>query len=299
MRKNTVFLLIFPILILCHCSRYEKFPAVRFPTSIIRQIESDIVEDMVYDLYIDLPPGYQKSDQTYPVVYLLDAYEIFGLQVQTYQQLLFMNEVPEIIIVGVSYPIESDFYLDGLREYLDIRARDFTPTHLSYEETVEKHGKGTAQYVRVSGGGGMFLGFLEEELIPFIEGEYRADPDNRALFGYSLGGTFTTFAMLYKPGLFQNYFIGSPFLNWDDKVVYTFDRLDQLKVSGDTVNVYLSWGELESAEGHHHPLKNYLEEKANPHVHFLSEVLPGETHLSGIGLAHSRAFRRLYGRKRN
>ncbi len=271
---------------------------IQLPTGHVRTIESKIVEGMTYHLYIDLPPGYETSDQSYPVVYLLDAYEVWGLVLQTYQQLIFLNDIPEMIIVGISYPIEGDFYTEGLREHLDIRARDFTPTQLTYEEAVKKHGKGTAQFIRVSGGGKAFLGFVEKELIPFIEKEYRADPENRGLFGYSLGGTFTTFAMLYKPGLFRNYFIGSPFLNWDDKAVYTFDRLDHLAESGDTVNVYLSFGELESSDGHHHPLKNYLEEKANTHIHFLSEVLPGENHLSGVGLAHSRAFRSLYGRKK-
>ena len=103
--------------------------------------------------------------------------------------------------------------------------------------------------------------------------------------------------MLNRPGLFKNYFIGSPFLNWDDKVVYTFDNLDHLAKTGDSINVYISFGELESSNGHHHPLKEYLEEKANPYIHFISEVLHSETHLSGIGLAHSRAFRRLYGGK--
>ena len=271
---------------------------IELPTGHVRTLESKIVEDMTFDLFIDLPPGYEETDQTYPVVYLLDAWEVWGLVLQTYQQLIFLNDIPKMIIVGISYPIEGDFYTDGMKEHLDNRARLFTPTRLTYEETVKKHGKGTAQFIRVSGDGKKFLGFIENELIPFIEKEYRADPENRGLFGYSLGGTFTTFAMLYKPGLFHNYFIGSPFLNWDDKAVYTFDNLDQLTAADDTINVYISFGELESSDGHHHPLKDYLEDNANTHIHFLSEVLPGETHLSGIGLAHSRAFRRLYGREK-
>jgi predicted alpha/beta superfamily hydrolase len=215
MKKMLLVFFIPVIFILSNSGYSQDYPTVHLPTSIVREIESNIVRDMVYELYIDLPPGYHTSDQTYPVVYLLDAYEIFGLQVQTYQQLIFMKEIPEMIIVGISYKIDGEFYTSGLREYLDIRARDFTPTHLSYEETVIKHGKNTADYVRISGGGKEFLEFIEKELIPFVEKEYRADPENRGLFGYSLGGMFTTYAMFSKPGLFRNYFIGSPFLNWD------------------------------------------------------------------------------------
>ena len=274
----------------------QEYPPVTLQTTIVREIESDIVQDMTYELYIDLPPGYDTSGKTYPVVYLLDAWEIFGLQLNTYQQLIFLNDIPEMILVGISFKTDGDFYTGGLREELDIRARDFTPTYLAYEETVAKHGRGLANFVRVSGGGKDFLDFIEKELIPFIEGEYRSDPAKRGLFGYSLGGTFVTYALFSKPDLFRNYFIGSPFLNWDDKVVYSFDTTDKLIGTRDTVDVYLSWGELESATGRHHPLKDYMDEKANPNIRFLSEVLQGETHLSGIGLAYSRAYRRLYGK---
>ena len=235
--------------------------------------------------------------KTYPVVYLLDAYETFGLMLQTYQQLIFMKEIPEMILVGISYKINGDFYTIGLRKHLDIRARDFTPTYLSYEKTVKLHGKSFADWVRVSGGGKNFLDFFEKELIPFIKSEYRTDPDKSGLFGYSLGATFTTFALLNKPGLFKNYFIGSPMLSWDNYAVYNFDNTDELEGSSDTLNIYISWGELESKEGTHHPFKKYLEEKNNPHIRFKSEVLEDETHLSGIGHAYSRGFRRLYGIK--
>jgi predicted alpha/beta superfamily hydrolase len=294
--KSKIFFFLIPLFLSIGNSGYsQEYPTVQLPTTVVREIESNIVTGMVYQLYIDLPPSYKTSNQTYPVVYLLDAYEIFGLQLQTYQELIFTKEIPEMILVGIAYRIDSDFYSDGLRRHLDIRARDFTPTHLSYEETAEKHGEKIANYVRVSGGGKEFLDFIEKELIPFIEKEYRADPQKRGIFGYSLGGTFVTYALFAKPGLFRNYFIGSPFLNWDDKAVYKFDHTDKLIGSRDTVNVYLSWGELESATGRHHPLKDYLEKKANPNILLVSEVLQGETHLSGIGLAHSRAFRRLYG----
>ena len=294
--KPTTFLLSFLFFIAFEssCFTQEYIPA-QLPTTITRDIKSEIVEGMVYELIIDLPPSYHTSDKKYPVVYLLDAYETFGLMLQTYQQLIFMNEIPEMIIVGISYKIDGEFYHEGLREYLDIRARDYTPTHLSYEETVKLHGKSLANWVRVSGGGKAFLGFIEKELMPFIGSEYCTDPDQRGLFGYSLGGTFTTYALFSKPGLFRNYFIGSPFLNWDNRAVYNFDKTDHLLGSSDTVNVYISFGELESRDGKHHPLKNYLEDKNNPHILFKSEVLEDETHLSGIGLAYSRAYRRLYG----
>lgn len=289
MKKHNYFLVVFALVFLVDILFCQEYPKVQLPTTQIREIESEFVENMVYDLFIDLPPGYVTSDKKYPVVYLLDAYETYGLMLQTYQQLIFMHEIPEMIIVGISYQIEGDFYTEGLREYLDIRARDYLPTYLPRKKT--------AKYIRYSGGGKEFLSFIEKELIPFINLEFRTDPDQSGLFGYSLGGTFTTFCLLSKPELFKKYFIGSPMLSWDNWAVYKFDNTDKLYGSSDTLNVYISWGELESKSGKHHPLKDYLLEKNNPYIIFHSEVLEGETHLSGIGLAYSRAFRRLYGTK--
>ncbi len=294
MKKSNHFFVFLILLILSVETFCQEYPKVKLETTIIREIQSDYVNGMKYDLFIDLPPNYSDSTKIFPVVYLLDAYEIFGLQNQTYQQLIFMEEIPELILVGISYPNLGDFYTDGLREYLDIRARDFLPTYLSHDEIVQKHGKGLARYARESGGGQEFLSFIEKELIPFIESEYRTDVSKRGLFGFSFGGTFVTYAMFSKPGLFKNYFIGSPMLNWDDKVVYKFDNTDELIGTANSINVYISFGELETKEGRHHPLKDYLEEKNNPNIQYISEIFEGETHLSGVGLAYSRAFRRLY-----
>lgn len=274
----------------------QGFQKVQLPSTHIREIESVYVKDRTYDLFIDLPPGYSTSDSNYPVVYMLDAYETFGLYLQTYQQLLFMHEIPELIIVGISYQIEGDFYTEGLREYLDIRARDYLPTYLTWEETKEKHGK-FADYVRLSGGGKEFQSFLEKELIPFMESEYRTDPEQRSLFGYSLGGTFAIYSMLNKPGVFQKYFIGDAMHSWDDYAVFDFDQTDMLLGSKDTIDVYISWCDMETQDDSNIPLMKHLKNIDNPHIRYESEVLEGETHLSGIGLAYSRAFRSLYGLK--
>ncbi len=205
MKKSNLLFVFLILHILCVQSICQVYSKVQLETTIIREIQSEFVDGMTYELYIDLPPSYSDSSKTFPVVYLLDAYEIFGLQNQTYQQLIFMEEIPELILVGISYPNLGDFYTDGLREYLDVRARDFTPTYLSHDEKVKKYGKQFANWVRESGGGQDFLGFIEKELIPFIESEYRTDSENRGLFGFSLGGTFSTYAMFMKPGLFKNY----------------------------------------------------------------------------------------------
>ena len=277
----------------------QNYSPVVLNSAHVRTLKSEIVEGMEYELNIALPPGYQDTTLSYPVVYMLDAYEIFGLQLQTYQQLIFFRTVPPMILVGINYKLQDKSFFDGLDDYLYIRSRDFTPTLLTLEQIIEKHGKDFASYVPVSGGGEKFHRFLREELFPFIESEYRADPNDRGLLGYSLGGLFSTYVLFHDPTTFQKYFIGSPALWWDDQAVFNFYDENKFNAIQKPVKVYLSVGENESKglRNSWQQLKEFLEKKGSPKILLQTELLSGEYHLTGIGLAHSRAFRRLYEKK--
>jgi len=124
----------------------------------------------------------------------------------------------------------------------------------------------------------------------------RADPNDRRIFGYSLGGLFSTYLLFNDPSLFQKYFIGSPALFWDDKAVFNFYAKDKFDALENPVQVYLSVGEKEAKgiKESWQQLRDFLEQKRHPNIRFKVEILTGEYHLTGIGLAHSRAFRALY-----
>jgi predicted alpha/beta superfamily hydrolase len=296
MKKSAVLSAIFLLFL-----GFDLFPQDYSPVVLnsahVRTIRSDIVKGMEYELCIALPSGYEKTAVKYPVVFMLDAYEIFGLQLQTYQQLAFFETVPPLILVGINYRFEGKPFYDGLKDYLYTRSRDFTPTVLSLEQIIEKHGKGFSEVVPVSGGGENFFRFLRVELFPFIESEYRADPDDRGILVYSLGGLFSTYALFADPKAFKRYFIGSPFLAWDDQAVFDFYKKSKFDGLKSPVKVYLSVGELEGKGMHHswEKLKDFLEQTAHPNIQLQAEMLSGERHLTGIGAAHSRAFWRLYG----
>jgi predicted alpha/beta superfamily hydrolase len=295
MQKKVLFLLITTILV-NFTILAQDHPFVSLNSAHVRTIASNIIDGMEYELCIAVPEDYEDTTKTYPVVYMLDGYEIFGLQLQTYQQLVFFETVPQLILVGINYRFKDRGFYEGLNDYLYIRARDFTPTYLSYEQIVEKHGQGFADFVPVSGGGKNFLRFFQEELFPFIESEYRADPNDRGILGYSLGGLFTTYVLFNNPESFQKIFIGSPALWWDDEVVFNLYDDKKYESLENPIKVYLSVGELEgkALRQSWEKLNLFFKEKQNPKIEVTSEILPGEQHLTGIGLAHSRAFRRLY-----
>jgi pimeloyl-ACP methyl ester carboxylesterase len=89
------------------------------------------------------------------------------------------------------------------------RTRDLTPTRV---ETLP--GNPRARFP-TSGGADKFLKFIETELIPHVEKQYRVQPF-RVFAGHSLGGLFAVHAMLARPELFNAYLAVSPSLQWDN-----------------------------------------------------------------------------------
>jgi len=145
-----------------------------------------------YHVFVMLPNGYERlSEQHYPTVYVLDGGALFPLLVSYYRYLNAGNEIPEVIIVGISYG--SGSYEGG-----NYRSTDYTA------ETDERE---------YWGGAGMFQSFLSDELIPYVERTYRSRLDRRVIFGQSLGGQFVLYTALTKPNLFWGHIASNPALH--------------------------------------------------------------------------------------
>lgn len=169
-------------------------PPVPFTIGVTETIHSTkLNEDRI--LNVALPQGYHPdSAARYPVIYLLDGsadedfIHITGLaQFAAFEWIGWMQPS---IVVGIAN--------------VD-RKRDLT-----YPTTVAKD---KADFP-TTGGSAAFMAFIGEELIPFIEANYRTAPD-RMLIGQSLGGLFAAEVLLKKPALFQRYLIVSPSVWWD------------------------------------------------------------------------------------
>ena len=175
-----------------------------------------------HELVIILPSSYQSQPtKKYPVLYYLDAYWDTPLLASTYGNLIYDNEVPEFIMVGLSYPEGKDY---GKERRLDYT---FTPVDEG------------------SGKSDQFLAFIKTEVAPLIEKQYRGLSTDRVLSGNSLGGLFTLTAAYKAPEFFSGFIAISPAVEWDNKALIKFDQSyakDHQSLLG---RVFISYGAKE------------------------------------------------------
>src|SRR5690606_37490472 len=67
-----------------------------------------------------------------------------------------------------------------------------------------------------TGGSANFISFLEKEVQPYIEANYKVNT-TKMIIGQSLGGLLATEILLKRIDLFTHYFIVSPSLWWDNE----------------------------------------------------------------------------------
>ncbi len=158
-----------------------------------------------FHIFARLPESYEENaGASYPVVYLLDGGVTFPMLAGYYRYLWFSEEVPDAILVGISYG--ADDFEDG-----NYRGSDFTAPAASREHY---------------GGAGKFQQMFEEELLPLIEDKYHADPNRRIIFGQSLGGQFVLYTALTRPDLFWGHIASNPALHRNLDFFQDFDFAD-------------------------------------------------------------------------
>ncbi len=213
----------------------RNFPPISLPNTEVRHLQSEHVAQE-YKLFIQLPDDYATSTETYPVLYVLDANWIFTTLSHVASWLHFDTDRPPIM-VGIGYPT------DDFGTQIALRARDYTPTRDPADEAKNRKLLGIDTYT--NGGADDFLRFIREELFPFIESDYRAEPQNRTLIGYSYGGLFGMHTLLTQPEAFQRYILCSPDLEWDDRVIFKTETACAEKLKSLDARVYMAVGGLE------------------------------------------------------
>ena len=129
-----------------------------------------------YTLYVLRTAAYDTTTVALPVLYMTDGDWNMTVAMNCFSMLRQDYTTREPLIVGIGYG-------KGKNQ----RFRDLDPAT----------------------GGPAFLTFIEKEVMPFIGKKYRTNKE-KAIYGYSMGGMFTTDILFNHPGLFDMVFIGAP-----------------------------------------------------------------------------------------
>ncbi|HEY0180676.1 MAG TPA: alpha/beta hydrolase-fold protein [Dokdonella sp.] len=185
-----------------------------------------------YDLYVKLPPGYEKPENAsrrYPVLYLTDGPYTFQVASGITRVPFNHGTFEDFVLVGLSYAAGEDAVVS--------RERDLTPL-------VDVRGKPHA-----TGGARAYLDFLENEAMPLIERIYRIDPHRRTLAGQSFGGLFGIWVMFEQPELFQNYVLTSASLWYDRRAMFDAEAAYAKTHDDLEANLYMAVGSTERPGG--------------------------------------------------
>ena len=261
----------------------------------VRDLHSHILNQELR-LYIKLPWRYAQNNTSYPVLFSLDGNRSFPL----YSTMSLIYETPgtdspEILIVGVGYKVDNE-RIKGLAQWAVWRTRDLTP---EYREDINQSlskvistVSGAEELDIRSGGASLYLQSLREEIIPFIEKNYRVSSMDRGLAGYSYGGLFVLYTLFHHSELFTRYFAGSPSLL---EVVFEYEDIYASKHNDLRARLFITAGEHESELVESlKQLTGRLGARNYAGLEIQTHVFEGEGHRSAYAAAISRALAVLY-----
>lgn len=266
-----------------------------------------------------MQPGRKDGDtRRYPVVYITDGNFVFDMfKDLSYLLQLSARDAPPFILVGIGYP--SDFTLAGVK----LRARDFTfPPYPQWQSLQNIAWDGVLLAEPGSKdfyGGEDFRRFIGTELIPFIDERYATAPGDRTYFGHSGGGFFGLQTLFTQPDMFRNYIVSSPgviyhgeapggaqFENNEFGLAMAREFMARHK-SLNGVKLYMSAGAEEEFEpdiaawrltSSLTRLAKVLHDGTPAGLELMTEIIPGETHITVWPIAFTHGVQAMLGTRR-
>ena len=195
-----------------------------------KQFHSEFL-DHDRDVLVWLPPGYERSADRYPVLYMHDGQNLFEPDTafqkgehwrlgETSTELIEAGDIEPLIIVGI--------YNTG-----DNRKEEYTPTR-----DPKLGGGGADDYGRM----------IVEELKPLIDHTYRTRTgrEDTGLGGSSLGGLVTLYLGFTHPAVFGRLAALSPSVWWNYRSILKTIRQSRSKPRS---RIWIDMGTAESKRG--------------------------------------------------
>jgi hypothetical protein len=251
----------------------DTLPAVTLPGTQLKTLHS-AATGRDYDIQISLPADYGRNAAArYPVLYVLDGQWDFKLMLSIQGGLTYDRWTPQIIIVGITWAGAN-------ANYDSLRAIDLTPA-----ATSRLPGSGTAP---------QFLAFIRDQLIPFVEATYRADPSRRILMGSSFGGLFTLYALFTDPHLFWGYMAGSPAVTYAGRVGFALEASYAASHHDLPARLYVAVGSIEDLAAPVQELWGIIRGRHYSGLRLETRVIEGERHSGNKPEGFNRGLRYLF-----
>ncbi|WP_020570749.1 alpha/beta hydrolase [Neolewinella persica] len=223
-------LLLCAICLFFSCPADKKKEAPRSSTAlpnvtVVDQVFTIPGLDRERQIRVYVPPGYETSGKSYPVLYMHDGQNLFDdstsfvgeWHVDEIMNRLAEDQVLELIVVGVD---------NGQGK----RMNEMSPW------VNEEYGAAEGE---------AYIDFIVEVVKPYVDGNYRTKSDrlNTGLLGSSMGGLISHYAVYQHPEVFGKAGIFSPSYWFSEEV---FEFAEAKPVPEDT-KLFLLVGEKESA----------------------------------------------------
>ena len=252
----------------------DTYPVVTLPGTQLRTLHSSAT-GRDYDIQISLPADYGRNRSArYPVLYVLDGQWDFKLMLSVQGGLVYDRWTPQIIIVGITWSGAN-------ANYDSLRAMDLTPA--------------ATRGLPGSGAAPQFLSFLKDQLIPFVETTYRADPRRRVLMGSSFGGLFTLYALFTDPGLFAGYMAGSPAVTYASRAGFALESSYAASHRDLPARLYVAVGSIEDLAAPVQEFWGVLRGRNYAGLRLETRVIEGERHSGNKPEAFNRGLRYILG----
>ena len=259
-------LLFAPVLLLLNCSGRLSQQLIDTNTSHFT-FQSKHVKDS-FDIYVSLPDGYAGSSRKYNTVYYMDANLKSGKAMReailNYRK---KGKSINAIVIGIGH----------FGNYRELRRRDLiTPFVPSGDSLISDE----ANFGHCE----EFYQFLEYELIPHIEKNFRCTP-TRSWIGHSLGGLFAFYCIFKKQHLFRDYVALSPALWINHANIWQFEKKYYEHSKTLPARLWLCTGGREILNkilDGGRAMKQHLDNRRYAQLDFRYKEFEGETHNSEV-----------------
>jgi len=176
----------------------------------IEGFESKVLEN-TRRITIYLPPGYERSDAAYPVLYMQDGQNLFE------PERAFIPgqdwRLGEAADLAISERTARPMIIVGVDHAGPERIHEYTPTYDSSRQA--------------GGRAGDYARMVIEELKPVIDAGFRTLPTDTGAGGSSLGGLISLHLGLTRPDVFSRLAVMSPSVWWNNRaILQEFDRFE-------------------------------------------------------------------------